>query len=197
MEITIFTGACVSSGDPTIYPNFNCIQYEKVLIQKMLLTNKFKLYLKLNLHRKSLSEPFGWYSMLPTSPPADIEFMRNRSYSVEWARRIKSGSGLDSLIDCVDFKLILMLWVCWEPKSGSGLDIGSIELNWIVSLLRSPVVEILHPTQIFQCIPRNSKTIRKQTPRNSFLNATEVRLASASARSSPQPHLTKTSATPF
>ena len=40
--------ACVSSGDPTIYPNFNCIQYKKVLIQKMLLTNK--LYLKLNLH---------------------------------------------------------------------------------------------------------------------------------------------------
>jgi len=46
-------------------------------------------------------------------PSPDIEFMRNRSYSVEWARRIKSGSGLDSLIDCVDFKfkLILMLFV--------------------------------------------------------------------------------------
>jgi hypothetical protein len=44
-------------------------------------------------------------------PSPDIEFMRNISYSVEWARRIKSGSGLDSLIDCVDFKLILMLFV--------------------------------------------------------------------------------------
>ena len=52
--------------------------------------------------------PWGWLDT--------IEFMRNRSYSVEWARRIKSGSGLDSLIDCVDFKLILMLWVCWEPN---------------------------------------------------------------------------------
>jgi len=41
-------GACVSSGDPTIYPNFTCIECTNILFQKMLFTNK--LYSKLNIH---------------------------------------------------------------------------------------------------------------------------------------------------